>query len=100
MGPLPQLRKPRIRTARAEAGIFVVKFYRPGRWTTAAIREEHGFLRNWRKRRFPWWPPYPTRRGDTLSELAVESAEGERPCSPFALFPKRAGRGFDAETRE
>ena len=35
---------------------LVAKFYRPGRWSDAAIREEHAFSANSPRRRFPWSP--------------------------------------------
>lgn len=78
---------------------FVVKFYRPGRWTEAAIREEHRFLSELAAEDIPVVCPLCDETGDSLPELVLETDSGIRSMS-FALFPKRGGRSFDTESPE
>lgn len=61
----------------------VAKFYRPGRWTNAAILEEHAFVRELAEREIPVVPALPLVEGRTLHEFG-----GFR----FAVFPKHGGR--------
>ncbi|MBI3140235.1 MAG: serine/threonine protein kinase [Rhodocyclales bacterium] len=61
---------------------LVAKFYRPGRWSNAAILEEHGFAKELAAREIPAVAPLDT-AGRSLHEFA-----GFR----FALFPRRGGR--------
>lgn len=71
-----------------EDGSFVVaKFYRPGRWTDAAIDEEHAFTVELAEADLPVVPPL-ARHGATLFRHA-----GFR----FALFPRRGGRPPELE---
>lgn len=42
---------------RDDAEPVVAKFYRPGRWSDAAIGEEHGFALEWPGPRYPSSPP-------------------------------------------
>lgn len=79
---------------------FVAKFYRPGRWTIEAVLEEHAFLAELDAAEIPVAAPLPDTEGDTLPVLALEKAEGGEVRYPFALFPKRGGRIFDAESDE
>lgn len=65
-----------------DAAPLIVKFYRPGRWSDAAIHEEHGFALELAAAEVPVVPPL-VRDGDTLFEFA-----GFR----FALFERRGGR--------
>jgi Ser/Thr protein kinase RdoA (MazF antagonist) len=60
----------------------VAKFYRPGRWTDAAILEEHGFALELAAQEIPVVAPQVT-GGQTLHVHA-----GFR----FAVFPRRGGR--------
>lgn len=87
---------------------YVVKFYRPGRWTMEAILEEHQFLADCAKAELPVVPPLEDSGGQTLPVVEIE-AEGEAQAHDqealtaprafaFALFPKRGGRSFDAES--
>src|SRR5687768_8308070 len=46
---------------------IVVKFYRPGRWSEAAIREEHAFLDELSSQGVAVVPPLKQKNGDTLS---------------------------------
>ncbi|SDI28569.1 serine/threonine protein kinase [Pseudomonas panipatensis] len=61
---------------------LIAKFYRPGRWSDAAIREEHAFSAELADREVPVVAPL-VRDGETLFEFA-----GFR----FTLFPRRGGR--------
>lgn len=60
---------------------LIAKFYRPGRWSDAAIREEHAFSLELAEHEVPVVAPL-VRDGETLFEHA-----GFR----FALFPRRGG---------
>jgi Ser/Thr protein kinase RdoA (MazF antagonist) len=75
---------------------FVAKFYRPGRWSDEAILEEHQFLRDLSAAEVPVVAPLEDGDGDTLFGVDIEENE----TFSFALFPKRGGRGFDAESDE
>jgi Ser/Thr protein kinase RdoA (MazF antagonist) len=67
----------------ADAPPVVAKFYRPGRWSDAAILEEHAFARELQEREIPVIAPLPLTAGRTLHHAA-----GFR----FAVFPRRGGR--------
>ncbi|MFP4566823.1 MAG: serine/threonine protein kinase [Spirochaetaceae bacterium] len=89
-----------VRTDEGEE--YVAKFYRPGRWSRDAILDEHAFLRDCADAEIPVVAPIPDAEGDTLGALEV-TAETETGATqvtefPVALFPKRGGRSFDAET--
>ena len=60
---------------------LIAKFYRPGRWSDAAIREEHAFSLELAEHEIPVVAPL-LRDGESLFEHA-----GFR----FALFPRRGG---------
>lgn len=60
----------------------VAKFYRPARWSTAAILEEHAFIAELAEREIPAVPPL-LLNGQTLNEF-----EGFR----FAVTPRLSGR--------
>ena len=91
---------------------YVVKFYRPGRWTLEAILEEHSFLADCAATEIPVVPPLADQGGETLFTVEVEEDAGVDPdiqaisgiTAPnsfnFAVFPKRGGRSFDAERNE
>lgn len=78
---------------------YVVKFYRPGRWSQEAVIEEHTFLGDCANAEIPVVEPIADADGDTLASLEV-SDESNSDEFHFALFPKRGGRNFDAETDE
>ncbi len=84
----------------ADGRDFVAKFYRPGRWPAEAIREEHAFLAELAAAEIPVAAPLPDSEGDTLPVLALEAPDGGDVLYPFALFPRRGGRLFDAESDE
>lgn len=68
---------------------LIAKFYRPGRWPDAAIREEHGFALELAADEIPMVPPM-VHEGATLFEH-----EGFR----FALFERRGGHWPELQTR-
>ncbi len=68
---------------------LVVKFYRPGRWSDAAIQEEHGFALELSAAEVPVVPPI-VHSGRTLFEY-----EQFR----FALFERKGGRWPELGTR-
>lgn len=70
-----------------EAAPLVVKFYRPGRWSDAAIAEEHRFAAELSEADVPVVAPL-ARDGRTLFEW-----QGFR----FAVFPRRGGRPPELE---
>ena len=61
----------------------VAKFYRPGRWSDAAILEEHAFTLELAEREIPVVPPLAPKPGETL-----HAHGGYR----FAVYPRRGGR--------
>ena len=65
----------------------VTKFYRPERWSDAAILEEHAFVAELAEREIPVVAPLP-HRGRTLHVHA-----GYR----FAVYPRRGGRAPELE---
>ncbi len=66
-----------------DGGFLVAKFYRPGRWSDAAILEEHTFALELAAAEIPVVPPLADERSETLHHFA-----GHR----FALFPRQGGR--------
>jgi len=69
----------------------VAKFYRPGRWSEAAIREEHGFALELGTQEIPVVAPLIDESGETL-----HSHQGFW----FAIYPRQGGRSPDLEQRE
>jgi len=67
--------------------MLVAKFYRPGRWSDAAILEEHAFVEELAAQELPVVGPLSI-AGTTLQRFA-----GHR----FAVFPKRGGRAPELE---
>jgi Ser/Thr protein kinase RdoA (MazF antagonist) len=61
----------------------VAKFYRPGRWTDAAILEEHAYCAELAERELPVVAPLASATGETL----VHALDFR-----FALYPRRPGR--------
>ena len=68
----------------------VAKFYRPERWTTAAILEEHAFVAELVEREIPAVPPL-TLNGRTLHEF-----EGFR----FSVTPRLSGRSPELDNND
>jgi len=65
---------------------YIVKFYRPGRWTKEAILEEHGFLLDLAEQEVPVIAPLLLHDNSTLAEC--ENLH-------FCVFPKCGGRSVD-----
>ncbi len=65
-----------------DAAPIVAKFYRPARWSDAAIAEEHAFSAELAEAEIPVVPPL------TLNGTTLHTFEGYR----FALFTRRGGR--------
>ncbi|MCX7173126.1 MAG: serine/threonine protein kinase [Proteobacteria bacterium] len=65
-----------------EGPTLVAKFYRPGRWSDAAILEEHAFVQELAAQELPVVAPL------VISGRTLHSFAGYR----FAVFPKRGGR--------
>ena len=68
----------------------VVKFYRPGRWSDAAIAEEHVFVAELAEREIPVVPPM-SFGGETLKLFDAFR---------FAVYPRCAGRAPELEDPE
>jgi Ser/Thr protein kinase RdoA (MazF antagonist) len=73
-----------------DGGQVVAKFYRPGRWSDAAIREEHAFTLELAAREIPAVPPKRV-DGETLF-----AHDGQR----FAVFPRQGGRAPEFDRPE
>ena len=73
-----------------EAEPVVVKFYRPARWTDAAIEEEHDFAQELAAGQIPVVAPL------TLVGRTLHRHEGYR----YAVYPRRGGRWPDLDTAE
>jgi Ser/Thr protein kinase RdoA (MazF antagonist) len=69
----------------------VAKFYRPARWSTEQILEEHAFAWELAEREIPVVAPVRDAAGRTLHEHA-----GFR----FAVYPKQRGRAPELETQD
>jgi Ser/Thr protein kinase RdoA (MazF antagonist) len=69
---------------------FIIKFYRPGRWTKEMIFEEHEFLKQLEAKEVPVIPPLQIKK-QTLFDLN---------SIPYALFPKKGGRALDEFDKE
>jgi Ser/Thr protein kinase RdoA (MazF antagonist) len=65
---------------------FIAKFYRPGRWSRAAILDEHRFMSDCSEAEIPVVPAMRLANGETI---------GEYDGFLFSLFPRRAGRQLE-----
>lgn len=92
----------RVYGLRTESGRRVVaKFYRPGRWSEAAIREEQAFVAECAAEGLPVLRPIPDSEGETLHAVAIEDADGdEERLYFFSLFPFVQGRGWEPKYDE
>ena len=70
---------------------LIAKFYRPARWSDAAILEEHAFAAELAEREIPVVAPLTGANGETLFRH-----EGFR----FALYPRRGGRAPELDDPE
>jgi Ser/Thr protein kinase RdoA (MazF antagonist) len=68
----------------------VAKFYRPARWSAAAILEEHAFTRTLAERDIP------VVAAATIGARTLHEFQGFR----FAVFPKRGGRAPELEDQK
>ncbi len=66
-----------------DGGGVIPKFYRPGRWSRAALQDEHDFLNELAEAEVPVIAPLKDKAGKTL--FAHEHLA-------FAIFPKKGGR--------
>jgi len=71
-----------------DAAPVVVKFYRPGRWSDAAIAEEHAFARELAAAEIPVVAPLELAVGGELGDGPVPVFGGFR----FAVYPRRGGQ--------
>ena len=71
-----------------DAEPVVVKFYRPGRWTDAAIAEEHAFARELAAAEIPVIAPLEPLSRDELGDGPVPVFGGYR----LAIYPRRGGQ--------
>ncbi|MGD8936041.1 MAG: serine/threonine protein kinase, partial [Thiogranum sp.] len=69
----------------------VAKFYRPGRWSRAAILEEHAFSLELAEQEIPVIAPCRDDAGETLHQ---------QDGFLFAVYPRCGGRWPDLETRD
>ena len=69
-----------------DASHVVVKFYRPGRWSRAALEDEHRFLFDLREAEIPVCTPLALAGGDSLGEIAGIH---------YAVWPRTGGREPD-----
>lgn len=74
-----------------DAEPVIVKFYRPGRWSNAAIFEEHAFTRTLAEHDIPVVQPLPDDQGRTLH------LDGD---FRFAVYPRRGGRAPELDDPE
>ena len=70
---------------------LISKFYRPGRWTDAAILEEHSFAIELSEQEIPVVPPLKDAKGETLHHHG-----GYR----YTLFRRQGGRAPDLERED
>ncbi len=70
---------------------LVVKFYRPGRWSRAALADEHEFLLELAGREIPVIAPF---------VLPGNGSLGEHEGMYFTVFPKCGGRSLDEYSDE
>lgn len=78
---------------------YVVKFYRPGRWSAEAIDEEHLLVSECAALDLPVVPPIADSNGETLQVVGVVGETEEKEFY-FTVYPKRSGRNFDADRDE
>ncbi len=70
---------------------FIIKFYRPGRWTFDCIMDEHDFILDCYENEIPVVPPIILNTGSTINEV-----DGIY----YALFNKRSGRLIELNSDE
>ncbi len=70
---------------------YIVKFYRPGRWSDKALKDEHDFMFDCEEIDIPVVCPCKLTNGKSLAQLENIT---------FAIFPKKAGRQYDLENED
>ena len=85
-----------FQVGREDADPVVVKFYRPGRWSDAAIAEEHEFARELAAAEIPVIAPLELPRGGDLGDGPVAIFGGYR----FAIYPRRGGQWPELGTED
>ncbi|MEA1910191.1 MAG: serine/threonine protein kinase [Spirochaetota bacterium] len=70
---------------------LVAKFYRPGRWTQEALKEEHVFMQDCEDRDIPVVCPV---------KLSDDNTLGNSNGFYFSVFPKKSGRLFELNSDE
>ena len=70
---------------------LIAKFYRPGRWTAAALQDEHDFMTDCAADEIPVVCPLQLANGETIAE-----SDGIL----FSVFPKRSGREMQLHSDE
>lgn len=70
---------------------YIPKFYRPGRWSRAALQDEHDFVLECAGAEIPVIAPLKLADGETINE-----SDGIF----FTIFPKRYGRQLEINTDE
>ncbi|HQQ62438.1 MAG TPA: serine/threonine protein kinase [Pseudomonadales bacterium] len=70
---------------------LIAKFYRPNRWTTAQILEEHAFCYELAEDEFPVVTPV-RHNGCSLFEQTLNDETLGEQTFQFALFPRKGGR--------
>lgn len=86
VSPLPSYINRVYELCSSEGRRFIVKFYRPGRWSREALVDEHRFLADCVEAELPVVAPLPLVDGATV---------GRYEDIYFALFDKRAGRQLE-----
>ena len=74
-----------------DAEPVVAKFYRPGRWSEAQIREEHAFSAELVAQDIPVVAPW-VLQGDTLHRVVVQPEGVPSTVFWFSVCPRRGGR--------
>lgn len=69
---------------------LVAKFYRPGRWSEAALEDEQAFVAELAEAEIPVALPLPGTGGQTLCKTLLDSTTVH-----FAVYPLKGGRSFD-----
>jgi len=85
-----------FQVGREDAEPVVVKFYRPGRWSDAAIAEEHAFARELAAAEIPVIAPFELPRGGALGDGPVPVFDGYR----LAIYPRRGGQWPELGTED
>jgi len=75
----------------ADGTRLIAKFYRPGRWSREAVRNEHDFVAECAADEIPVVPPMTLADGSTVG--VVDDIF-------FAVYPKRLGREFEPISEE